>query len=159
MVKIRAAIKAGLLGADCMIIPPVPESTRVRLQLSHNDIHGFSNEEVVKELQKQLEGIDLRLVDMKDIESRMQEARTMDYSVPDFSYLQICLLRESRNALSDMIEFFDKSDSDKWLIEHPEYDKLKDLLTVAFKKGFKTPGRAFRKFLDIVEEYQSLIIK
>jgi hypothetical protein len=157
--RIKAAIKAGMFGSDCMIIPEVPESTRIRLQLAHNDIHGNPNEEVIAELQKQLNDIDLRLVDFKDIESRVQEAKNMDYSVPDFSYLQICLLTESRQALTDMIEFFDKSDSEKWLIEHPDYEKLKDLLTLAFKKGFKTPGRAFRKFLDIVEEYQSLIIK
>lgn len=157
--RIKAAIKAGILGADCVVIPQVPESTRIRLQLSHNDIHGFSNEDVLKELQRQLEGVDLRLVDLKDIEARMQEAKNMDYSVPEFSYLQVCLLEESRGALTDMINFFDKSDSEKWLIEHPEYDKLKDLLTIAFRKGFKTPGRAFRKFLDIVEEYQSLIEK
>jgi len=157
--RIKAGIKAGLLGADCMIIPQVPESTRIRLQLAHNDIHGNPNEEIIAELQKQLNEVDLRLVDFKDIETRLQEAKNTDYSVPDFSYLQVCLLTESRQALQDMIEFFDKSDSEKWLIEHPDYEKLKDLLTLAFRKGFKTPGRAFRKFLDIVEEYQTLIIK
>lgn len=152
--RIKAAIKAGMLGTDCMIIPEVDESTRIRLQLAHNDIHGHPNEEIIAVLQKQLNEVDLRLVDFKELETKAREGQTIDYSVPDFSYIQVCLLTETKAALTDMINFFDKSDSEKWLIEHPEYEQLKDLLTKAFKSGFKTPGRAFRKFLDIIESHQ-----
>jgi len=31
---------------------------------------------------------------------------------------------------------------------------LKDALTFAFKSGFKTPGKAFRKFMDIVNNHK-----
>lgn len=157
--RIKAAIKAGLLGADCMIIPEVPESSRIRLQLAHNDIHGNGNQEIIAELQKQLNDIDLRLVDFSDIDAKAREAQELEYSVPDFSYIQVCLLEDSRLALTDMIMSFEKSDNEKWLIERPEYDKLKDLLTIAFRAGFKTPGRGFRKFLDIVESHQEELQK
>lgn len=155
--RIRAAIKAGLLGADCMVISEVPESTRIRLQLAHNDIHGNPNEEILKILQKQLDDVDLTLVDLKDINAKVKEAKETEYNVPEFSYIQICLLEESKSALVDMILSLEKSDSERWLIEHPEYEKMKDLLTIAFRAGFKTHGRAFRKFLDIIEDNKELI--
>lgn len=129
----------------------------LRLQLTHNDIHGNPNEEILKILQKQLAEIDLSMVDLIDFESTMHEAKELRYSVPEFKYIQICLLEESNTALTDLIAQLGKSDSERWLIEHPEYDKMKDLLTTAFKAGFKTPGRAFRKFLDIIEANKELI--
>lgn len=76
--RIKAAIKAGLLGADCMVTPPIPESTRIRLQLAHNDIHGNPDEVIVAELQKQLNDVDLRLVDFADLDGKLKEGMAKD---------------------------------------------------------------------------------
>jgi len=35
-----------------------------------------------------------------------------------------------------------------------DYQYIQKMLTLAFKSGFKTPGRAFRKFMDIVENHK-----
>jgi len=35
--------------------------------------------------------------------------------------------------------------------------QVTDLLTLAFDKGFKSPGQAFGKFLEIIQENEDLI--
>jgi len=56
-----------------------------------------------------------------------------------------------------MIEFFRNNESVKYLIEKPDFEKLRELLTIAFKEGFKTPGRAIRRFMDIIELHKDEI--
>jgi hypothetical protein len=155
--RIRAAIKAGLTKSKCIIIDEVDKSKRLRLQLSHNDINGTSNDEVLFLLQKELSNDDLLLVDVvEDIE--IQEFDKIDYTPPVFKYINIALLEESREALVEIImQLGDKKDDINYLVEKKDYEKLTDLLTFAFEKGFKSPGQALGKFIDIINDNRDLI--
>lgn len=153
--RIRAAIKAGLTKAYCMIIKEVDYSTRMRLQLSHNDITGKPNEEILALIQSELTEEDIKYVD--EIEAKEKEASTIDYDIPTFQYINICLTSESREELIDMIMSLDKADGEKWLVNQDNYKDVEDLLSYAFEKGFRTPGQAFGKFLDIIKENKHLI--
>jgi len=151
--RIRAAIKAGIEKAYCIVMDKVDDSTRIRLQLAHNDIHGNPREDIVAILQNKLNEIDIALVDYKDIEATAKTINQMNLSVPEFSYINICLLEESRDRFVNMLMAIDPEKTESFIIEKKEYERLKDLLTLAFKKGFKSPGQAIGKFMDIVEEH------
>ncbi len=153
--RIRAALKAGIHKTTCAIIEETDISTRLRLQLVHNDIHGEPDQEIVKQLQAKITEEDLSLCDVL-IEQARQEETTIDVEVPQFKYVNICLLPESKEAFVQMMDFLN-DDSEKYLIEKPEYEHLKDLLTLAFRAGYKTPARAFRKFMDIIDEHRDEI--
>jgi hypothetical protein len=151
--RIRAAIKAGIEKAYCIVVDKVDDSTRIRLQLAHNDIHGNPREDIVAILQNKLNEIDIALVDYKDIEATAKTINQKNLSVPEFSYINICLLEESRDRFVNMLMAIDPEKTESFIIEKKEYERLKDLLTLAFKKGFKSPGQAIGKFMDIVEEH------
>lgn len=155
--RIKAAIKAGIEGAICLISEEVDESTRIRLQLAHNDIHGEPNKDIVIMLQQQLNDIDITLIDQSLVDAAISEANAIEMDVPNFQYINICLLDTSREKLVDMIMSLEKADALNWLIEKEQYEKVQDLLTYAFDKGFKSPGQAFGKFLEIIEENKDLI--
>lgn len=160
--RIRAAIKAGIEGAICIISEELDDSTRIRLQLAHNDIHGKSNKDVLALLQQSLDDIDFTLIDKSNLPTDIEktEFKSIDVSAattPDFRYINICLLEESREKLVDLIVNLENSDAINWLITKPEYEAVKDLLTYAFDKGFKTPGQAFGRFLEIVEKHMDEI--
>jgi len=156
--RIKAAIMAGILASPCMIMDEVDESTRIRLQLAHNDIHGNPNENTVQILQQKLNDIDLTLIEQQNIDEKIEELVEVEYTPPQFRYINICLLEESRNSLVDMIMSLDSKSNDvNWLIEKEQYESVADLLTLAFEKGFKTPGQAFGKFLEIIQENKELI--
>jgi hypothetical protein len=151
--RIKAAIKAGLKKIVCAIIQKVDDSTRLRLQLTHNDISGTPDPEIVRQLQAKITEEDLKLCDIL-IEQSKQEDETLNVEIPQYRYVNICLLPESKEVFTDLIQFLQGDESDKYLIEKQDYEKLKDLLTIAFEAGFKTPGRAIRRFLDIVEMHK-----
>lgn len=151
--RIKAAIKAGIEGSTCLIVEEVDESTRIRLQLSHNDIHGEPNQDILAILQQSLSEIDISLVDSTGIENQIKEAQSVSIDIPNFQYINVCLLDTSREKFVDMIMSLEKSDAINYIVEKQEYEKIKDLLTYAFEKGFKTPGQAFGKFLEIVEQH------
>lgn len=157
--RIKAAIKENILKSYCMIIDEVDESTRIRLQIAHNDIHGTPNEDTVVILQNKLNDIDLTLIDIKGLDKIIKETEEIKYDIPEFRYINICLLEESRKSLVDIIENLGDLEDVKWLIEKPQYEQVVDLLTLAFEKGFKTPGQAFGKFLEIIQENKELIKK
>lgn len=152
--RVRAAIKAGITDVPCLIMDEVDESTRIRLQLSHNDIHGEPDEELLLVLQNKLNSIDIELINniKQECENELKEI-TVDKI--EFRYVSVCQLPESADVLNDMIQEVDGEQ--KWLIEKQEYEDLKIALSKAFKAGFKTPGRAFRKFMDIVLENEKEI--
>jgi hypothetical protein len=131
----------------------VDYSTRLRLQLTHNDISGTPDPEIVRQLQAKITEEDLKLCDIL-IEQSKQEDETLNVEIPQYRYVNICLLPESKEVFTDLIQFLQGDESDKYLIEKQDYEKLKDLLTIAFEAGFKTPGRAIRRFLDIVEMHK-----
>lgn len=155
--RIRAALKAGINKGVCIILKNIDESTRIRLQLSHNDIHGEPNKDIVSILLSQLNDIDFTLVNTEGIEKTVEECKQVDISVPNFQYINICLIEQSRTDLVDMIMSLEKSDAINWLVSKEEYESVKDLLTYAFEHNFKTPGQAFGKFLDIIKENKELI--
>jgi hypothetical protein len=155
--RIRAAIKAGILEAYCIIIDEVDESTRVRLQLAHNDIHGTPNADIVKVLQEKLHNIDLTLVNLIDKDLAKDTDIEINVNIPTFRYINICLLENSRESLVDIIETLTSEEDVNYLIDVDTYNEITDLLTYAFAKGFKTAGQAFGKFLEIVLENKHLI--
>lgn len=158
--RLRACLKIGIKDIPAIIIPQVDDSTRIRLQLSHNDIHGEPNKEILKMLQKLLDEKDYGFVEYFDTEEIKEENnQEIEIENVNFTYINVCLLEDSRKSLIEIIEMLRKKEDEKWLIEKEEYSKMKDLLTIAFKNGFKTPGQAFRKFLDIVENNIELIKK
>ena len=155
--RIKAAVKAGIEGAIALVSEELDESTRVRIQLTHNDIHGDPNMDIVALLMQQLSEFDITLVDTSEIAGLVQEANEVNVNVPQFRYVNVCLIEESREKLVDLVMHLEKEDAENWLITKPEYESLKDLLTYAFEKGFKTPGQAFGNFMDIVENHRDEI--
>lgn len=155
--RIKAALKADIQKGFCIVTGPLDESTRIRLQLSHNDIHGTPNEDIVAILSMKLEEFDISLIDTSNIEIEAMEAIQYKVEPPQYRYINICLLEESRESLVEMIMAMENNNHENWIIEKPDYDKLQDLLTYAFEKGFKTPGQAFGKFLDIIKDNMELI--
>jgi hypothetical protein len=157
--RIKAAIKAGLDGAMCMVSEELDETTRIRIQLAHNDIHGESNKEVLIILQQSLSDIDFSLVETTNVETSIKELEIKASSIPEFRHINICLLETSRDRLVEMIMSLENSQCENWLIEKEEYEHINDLLSYAFDRGFKTPGQAFGKFLDIIEQNKELITR
>lgn len=86
--RIRAALKAGLKKLICAIIQKVDDSTRLRLQLVHNDIHGNPDSEIVRQLQKKITEEDLKLCDILIEQSKLED-KTIDVKVPEFKYINI----------------------------------------------------------------------
>jgi hypothetical protein len=67
--RIKACAKVNITEVPALIIDEIPETTRIRLQLTHNDINGESNKEILKLLYKKLEQEDLIMVeDILDFE-------------------------------------------------------------------------------------------
>lgn len=155
--RIKAAKKAGIKEVPALIIDEVDESTRVRLQLAHNDIHGTPDENIVRILQDKLNEFDIKLVDFKDIEPIRFDHK--DIKFVDFKYLSVCLKPESFEELDELIKSYADTADSKYLIPAEDYSFMQDLLTVAFRKGYKTPGKAFRKFLDIIKEHEKEIVQ
>lgn len=152
--RIKAAIHANITGAYCLIMDQVDDSTRIRLQLAHNDIQGTPNRDIVAILRERLTSADIDLVDKTGIEEQLLQAREITYEIPHFSYINVCLLDESRKSLVEIIDGLTPTEnSESWLIEKNQYEDVKDLLTIAFERGFKTPGQAFGKFMEIVKEH------
>lgn len=151
--RIKAAVKAKINKVVCAIIPEVDLSTRLRLQLTHNDIHGTPDIELVKQLQQKISEEDLKLCEIM-IDQATKENENIEVNIPQFRYISVCLLPESQEAFKELIEFLKDDESEKYLIEKPEYQDIQKLLTLAFKSGFKTPGRAFRRFMDIIENHK-----
>ena len=154
--RVRAALKSGLSNIPCLIIPEIPESDRIRLQLSHNDIKGTNNEIVLSEMTRLLNKDDFEFIDDSGIEL-IQEDQTIKYEAQEYSYINLCLLPSSKSEFLQMIEDL-KDNKDNILITIDEYDELKNLLTLAFKNGFKSNGSAMRKFIDIVNSHKEEIL-
>lgn len=153
--RVRAALKSGLTNIPCLIIPEIPENDRIRLQLSHNDIKGTNNEVVLSEMTRLLSKDDFEFIDASGIEL-IQEDQIIKYEAQEYSYINLCLLPSSKSEFLQMIEDL-KDNEDNILITINEYDELKNLLTLAFKNGFKTNGSAMRKFIDIVNNHKDEI--
>lgn len=154
--RIKAAKKAGIHEAPAIIINEVDESTRIRLQLTHNDIHGDPDDGILQILREKLNSIDLDLVEQ--FESK-EPKKIEDYELEDieeFQYVSICLKPKSHEELKQIICSHSVEAEEKMLIEAEDYEEMKKALTMAFKAGFKTPGQAFRKFIDIINENKLL---
>jgi len=151
--RIKAAVKAKINKIVCGIIPEVDISTRLRLQLTHNDIHGEPDIELVKQLQQKISDEDLKLCEIM-IDRVIKDNENIEVKLPQFRYINICLLPESEETLKELIDFLKDDNSEKYLIEKEDFLYIQKMLTFAFKAGFKTPGRAFRKFMDIIENHK-----
>jgi len=150
--RVRASLKAGLKIVPCLIINEVSESTRIRLQLTHNDIHGTSDENIVAILRAKLDEFDINLTAWKNLEIEEFETETIDFEI--FKYVSICLKPKSFEELIDIIGSDSSNADEKYFIELDDYKYMEEALTLAFKKGYKSPGKAFRKFLDIVNNHK-----
>ena len=155
--RIRAALKAGLKKVPCLIINEVSESTRIRLQLTHNDIHGKSDENIVAILSAKLDQFDIGLTAWEDVEVEEFETEKIDFEI--FKYVSICLKPKSFEELIDIIGSNSSNADEKYFIDLDDYNYMEEALTLAFKNGYKTPGKAFRKFLDIVMNHKDEFIK
>ncbi len=144
--RIKACKKAEINDVPAMIIPPIPESDRIRLQLSHNDIHGEPDIEIVHELLGLLGDIDRELVSDYGVEKPV--STLVDAQEEEYRHVSICLKPESADLLIGLIDSI--SGDEKMIIEEEEFDDMKKALTMAFRAGFKTPGKAFRRFMDLV---------
>jgi hypothetical protein len=145
--RIKAAIKAGLKESECIVLSDIDESTRIRLQLQHNDIHGDPDEYLTSELRKSLLEEDLKLV--ADGMNEILKDQEIKYDEPLYSYVHICLMPESEKEFTQLLDNLCTEESKKYIFEKNEYMMLRKCLTLAFQKGYKTPGKAIRRMLDI----------
>lgn len=149
--RLKAALKAGITEAPALIIPEIPESDRIRLQLSHNDINGSPDLEILKILQEKLNEDDFELVEMlQDFKAPKEDG--FEVCEPQYKYISVCLLPENFEIFEQLLEDLKIEHADeKILIEKDDFVELEKLMTIAFRKGYKTPGQAFRKFIEIVK--------
>jgi len=61
----------------------------------------------------------------------------------------------NEDAYRGLFDFGDTEESQKYLLEKEEYNQLKKCLTLAFQRGYKTPGKAIRRILDIYQQNES----
>lgn len=155
--RIKAAVKAGIKKTPAIILDELSESTRIRLQLSHNDINGISDKNIVSILQQKLTGDNIVLV--KWGERQPINFETKDIKINIFKHVVIAMIPNTFDEFENMINEFDPMADEKYLVSKSEYKDLTSLLTLAFKKGFRSPGQALRKFLDIVAENSEQIKK
>lgn len=148
--RIKAAKKAGLKQSECIVIKDIDESTKIRLQLTHNDIHGEPDQILVNELKQKLHEEDLKLID--EGAKKLTEEKAIEYEEPLYQYVHICLMPETEKEFTQLFENLQLEESKKYLFEKKEYLQLKKCLTLAFEKGYKTPGKAIRRMLDIYIE-------
>ena len=154
--RIKAALKAGISQVPAVIIPPVLESKRIALQLSHNDIQGADDPDILSQMVERLEKEDLEAVDPESLSiEQRKELEKIEYEVAHYHYVNICFLPETVMDFEAMIDDLGGEDEDlsNYLIPGEDYEKVKELLTMAHRAGFKTPGQAFRHFLDIAARY------
>ena len=100
---------------------------------------------------RQLNDVDIHFIDYTALEGLAQEIKEVNVDSPVFRYINICLLETSRDRFVEMLENIKKDDDINILIEKEEYEHIKDLLTLAFRKGFRSPGQAIGVFMDIVD--------
>lgn len=152
--RVKAAIKAGLTEADCIVLKDIDESTKIRLQLQHNDIHGEPDQFLEQELRKSLVEEDLKLVS-SGLDNIIKEDLEIDYEEPSYSYVDICLMPETEKEFTQLLDSLCTHESKKYIFEKEEYLHLKKCLTIAFQNGYKTPGKAIRRIMDIYIENEN----
>lgn len=152
--RVKAAMKAGLKESECLILSDIDESTRIRLQLQHNDIHGEPDEYLAAELRKSLLEEDLKLV-ASGLSEIIKDDQKIEYDEPIYSYVHICLMPESEEEFTQLLDSLAIEESKKYLLEKEEYNQLKKCLTLAFQRGYKTPGKAIRRILDIYQQNEN----
>jgi hypothetical protein len=151
--RIKAARSAGLQRVPAMIIDEVDKSTRTRLQLTHNDIHGEPDMNIAELLLSDIQWQDLELIG--EYEGKQETQTQWENAIDEVSYqyVNICLMPESAGALKTLIAVTDENEVENLLIGKEDYQRMMELLTQAHRKGYKTPGQAFRAFLDVIEKY------
>jgi len=151
--RIRAARKAKIMKVPAIIIPEIEESKRVALQLSHNDINGENDSEILSKMIKMLNEEDIRMIDTDNIEIIEPENKIIDYEIKPYKYVNVCLMPESAEELTMLINDLSGNDDQlNYLTTKENYDILRKVLTRAFSNGFKTAGRAFRNMMDVYME-------
>jgi len=151
--RIRAARKAKIMKVPAIIIPEIEESKRVALQLSHNDINGENDSEILSQMIKMLNEEDIRMIDTDNIEIIEPENKIIDYEIKPYKYVNVCLMPESAEELTMLINDLSGNDDQlNYLTTKENYDILRKVLTRAFSNGFKTAGRAFRNMMDVYME-------
>jgi len=151
--RIKACVKAEIKEVPAIVIENLNDADRVRLQLSHNDIKGFDDAYVLQELIKELpdemyefintDGIDLDIEPLEDEETEEQ---------PDYRYVNLCFLPDTEKEFEEILDEISTLYGSKVIVSEEDYPLTKELLTKAHRAGFKSPGQAFRKFIDIVKD-------
>jgi hypothetical protein len=152
--RIRAAKKAGLKEIPVIIIPEISESKRIALQISHNDIDGIDDPNIISIMASMINDDDIDMIDISGLEDVNINPDSIYYERVQYKYINICFLPNTAEAFANMI--FDLGGDDEntvnYIIPNEDRELVKSLLTRAFKQGFKTPGQAFKKFLEIVKD-------
>lgn len=153
--RIKAARKAGITQVPSMIIKDADELTLTRLQLQHNDIHGEPNKEIVAELQNILNVDDASLVDFWGEKFFEKETEGLfDVETINYEHIRFCLLPDDKRIFEELLSEFSFEDEENYLIEKEDYIGMKMYLTQAFKAGYKTPGKALSKMIEVVNNHR-----
>lgn len=145
--RIRASRKAKINKIPAIIIPEIPESKRIALQISHNDIHGEDDRETLLRMIEKIDILDMDMIDDYEIDIKDEE-HIIDYDIKPYHYVNVCLMPESAEQLEILIADLHNEDAINYLTTEKNYNILKEVLTKAFKAGFKTAGQAFRSMMD-----------
>jgi ParB-like chromosome segregation protein Spo0J len=146
--RIRAAKKAGINSVPAIIIDEIPESKRLALQISHNDIRGNDDKAILSQMIMAIDKIDMDMIGEYEIIDSSEDYE-IDYSIKPYRYVNVCLMPETADVLEAIIGDMAKDEAINYLTTAENYDILKGVLTKAFGEGFKTAGKAFRKMLDV----------
>lgn len=148
--RIKAAKKANVLMIPAIIIDEIDESHRTALQISHNDINGYDDISILSEMIDKINEIDIDMISDEHIHIPEKGQDVIDYSLVPYKYVNICLMPETAEHFQMLVDdMANDDDAINYLTTAENYDKLKEVLTKAFRAGFKTAGRAFRHMMEV----------
>ena len=133
--RVSAAIEAGILEADVMVIDgDLPEARRIALQLSHNAIAGEDDPDILRKLYEKIEDVDWKAYSGLDdqILSLLTEIAppTIPQARLDFQLITLVFLPEEVEAAKETLKSaiqMTKAD-ETWLARFSEYDRWLDTL-------------------------------
>lgn len=131
--RVRAALEAGIVEADCMLIEqPLPDAKKLGLQLSHNAIDGEDDLSVLKQLYEAIDtvpernyaGLDDRTLEL------MEKVTAESLGEVDLNWhiVQIVFLPPEADKARAALEQLGKSGDERWLAAYKDYEPLLDSL-------------------------------
>jgi len=160
--RVQAAISAGLTSIEVMVTDDkLTKQQKLAIQLSHNQIAGQDDPEILKQIYEEITDIDMKLytgLDDKTLEL-IEKASASSFSEAGLEYQSVTLtfLPDELEAAKKVFDSIDtkKGKNEKWFARHKEYDRwMDDMETAGSSYGVKNVATALDIILSVFERHQ-----